>query len=165
MGASARADVTVRPVRDDDRDWVGALLAERWGSAAVVTRGHVHEAEALPGFIAIRRDERLGLATFHLNRRRCELVTLDSLAERQGIGTALVDAVASAARAAGCDTLWLITTNDNTPALRFYQRRGFRLVAAHIGAIDEARRLKPEIPLVGLDGILIRDELELRRPV
>jgi ribosomal protein S18 acetylase RimI-like enzyme len=59
----------------------------------------------------------------------CELVTIDSLDEGSGVGTALVEAVAKAARAAGCCRLWLITTNDNLRALRFYQRRGFELVA------------------------------------
>jgi hypothetical protein len=57
--------------------------------------------------------------------------------------------------------LWLVTTNDNTHALRFYHRLGFRLAALHPGAVEAARRLKPEIPLLGLDEIPIRDELEL----
>jgi ribosomal protein S18 acetylase RimI-like enzyme len=69
--------------------------------------------------------------------------------------------VSNAAKTQGCHRLWLITTNDNTHALRFYQRRGFRIVAIHVGAIDESRRLKPEISAVGLDGIPIRDEIEL----
>ena len=63
---------------------------------------------------------------------------------------------------AGCRRLWLVTTNDNTHALRFYQRRGFRIAAVHTGAIDEYRgTLKPEIGLTGNDGIPIRDEIEL----
>jgi hypothetical protein len=55
----------------------------------------------------------------------------------------------------------LITTNDNTHALRFYQRRGLQLAALHRNAIEESRRLKPEIPQHGADGIPLRDELEL----
>ena len=69
--------------------------------------------------------------------------------------------VRAAAVAAGCRRLWLITTNDNLPALRFYQRRGFVLAALHRDAIAASRRLKPQIPLLGLDNIPIRDELEL----
>jgi acetolactate synthase regulatory subunit len=47
-------------------------------------------------------------------------------------------------------------------ALRFYQRRGFRLAALHAGAVDDSRaRLKPEIPVTGDHGIALRDELEL----
>ncbi len=57
--------------------------------------------------------------------------------------------------------MWLITTNDNTGALRFYQKAGFRIVAAHRDAIALARRFKPEIPLVESPSIPIRDEIEL----
>jgi ribosomal protein S18 acetylase RimI-like enzyme len=57
--------------------------------------------------------------------------------------------------------LFLVTTNDNTPALRFYQKRGFVLSALRPNAIAENRKVKPEIPLTGQDGIPIRDELEL----
>lgn len=66
------------------------------------------------------------------------------------------------ARRAGCTRLWLVTTNDNLDALRFYQRRGFRLSRLRPGAVDLSRQtLKPEIPEVGTFGIAIRDELEL----
>ncbi len=63
----------------------------------------------------------------------------------------------------GCDSIevWLITTDANLHALRFYQRRGLVLAALHRNAVEAARRIKPEIPLIGNDGIPIRDELEL----
>jgi hypothetical protein len=57
--------------------------------------------------------------------------------------------------------LWLITNNDNLPALGFFQKRGLSLVAVYRNAVDVARRLKPEIPLVGKNGIPLRDEIEL----
>jgi hypothetical protein len=58
--------------------------------------------------------------------------------------------------------LWVLTTNDNVDALRFYQRRGFRLAGLNPGAVDGARAtLKPEIPVVGAHGIPLRDELVL----
>jgi hypothetical protein len=56
----------------------------------------------------------------------------------------------------------VVTTNDNVDALRFYQRRGFRLDALRPGAVDEARRArKSEIPAIGEHGIALRDEIEL----
>jgi hypothetical protein len=74
----------------------------------------------------------------------------------------LVIAAADLAVAVGCRRYWVLTTNDNVDALRFYQRRGFRLTAVRCGAVDEARRtVKPEIPLTGDYGIPIRDEIEL----
>ena len=90
------------------------------------------------------------------------MLTLHAAHRHRGTGTALIEAIETLARDAGCTRLWLITTNDNVDALRFYQRRGFRLAKLHAGAVDDARaRLKPGIPRVGDHGIPLRDELEL----
>jgi GNAT superfamily N-acetyltransferase len=131
----------------------------------VVSRGRIHDPSVLPGFAALAGDDLVGVATYRIDGRECELVTIDALVEGAGIGTALVEAVAGAAREHGCTRLWLITTNDNLRALRFYQRRGFRLAALHRDALETSRRLKPSIPETGLDGIPLRDELELERPL
>jgi hypothetical protein len=94
----------------------------------------------------------------------CEVLTLHTDRQWSGIGTALLAEVERIARAAGCTRLWLITTNDNVDALRFYQRRGFRLAALRAGAVDACRAgLKPEIPEIGAPGIPIRDEIELEQ--
>ena len=67
----------------------------------------------------------------------------------------------AAARERRCGRLWLVTTNDNGPAIQFYRNRGMRLAAVHHGAVDAARRdLKPEIPLHGVGGVPIHDEVE-----
>lgn len=109
----------------------------------------------------MRGNEPVGLATYHLDGDSCEIVTLDSLVEGRGIGSALVAEIEKAATAAGCRRLWLVTTNDNLAALRFYQKRGFVLVAVHPNALEQSRQLKPSIPTVGVDGIPLRDEIEL----
>jgi RimJ/RimL family protein N-acetyltransferase len=93
----------------------------------------------------------VGLATIDICDRQCELVTLDAFHEGQGVGSLLLNAVTEEARRHECRRLWLITTNDNLGALRFYQRRGLRLVAVHRGAVDEARSLKPSIALVEIE--------------
>ena len=155
-------DFEIRALNDADRGWVARLLTEHWASPRIVSRGRVHDGARLPGFAAVRDGRPIGLATYWIDGGDCEIVTLNSLAERQGVGSALTDVVKDVARQAACRRLWLITTNDNVFALRFYQKRGFVLVAVHRGALEEARRrLKPEIPLVGLDGIPLRDEIEL----
>jgi len=138
-----------------------SLLKEWWAGPNVVTRGKLHRADALPGFIAVQDSKPAGLITYDIVGERCEIVTMNSLVEGKGIGSALIDAVKSVAATAGCKRLWLITTNDNTNALHFYQKRGFLLVAVHRNAIKKSRRLKPEIPLTGNDGIPIRNEIEL----
>jgi N-acetylglutamate synthase-like GNAT family acetyltransferase len=132
-----------------------------WGSPIVLSRGRAHDASELSALICEAAGETVGLATYDIRDGDCELVTIDAFTRGRGIGTMLLDAVIQAARRQGRRRLWLITSNDNLSALRFYQRRGLRLIAVHRGAIDEARRVKPEIPLVGDDGIPIHDELEL----
>jgi len=114
-----------------------------------------------PAVAAVAGDDLIGLATFHIAGSDCELVTLEAFRQWQGVGTSLMAAIARFARRRGCERLWLVTGNDNLDALRFYQRRGLRLVAVHRGAVDQARQIKPAIPLVGEHGIEIHDELEL----
>jgi ribosomal protein S18 acetylase RimI-like enzyme len=101
------------------------------------------------------------LVTYLIRGRDCEIVTLNSLQQGIGIGSALVDTVRQLAIAQGCRRLWLITTNDNLPALGFYQKKGFHLVRVYPGMVDASRKVKPQIPLLGMNGIPIRDEIEL----
>jgi ribosomal protein S18 acetylase RimI-like enzyme len=152
---------TVRPLAAADRNWALGVV-RGWGADYVVARGRKIYAAELPGFCAMSRtSERMGLATYEVIGTECQIVTLDACPSLAGIGTALVDAVHEAAKAEGCLRLWLITTNDNLDALRFYQRRGFQLVAVHRNSLAAARRLKPSIPLVGNFGIPLKDEIEL----
>jgi ribosomal protein S18 acetylase RimI-like enzyme len=150
----------VRQAGADDQAWIERQLERSWGSTTMVTRGVARDASRLPALVAVQGDEIVGLATFHVEGGECELTSLESLREGQGIGSALLARVREEASGRGCRRLWLITTNDNISAIRFYQRRGLRLVAVHPGAVDEARRLKPSISLIGEHGIPIHDELE-----
>jgi len=151
----------LRPLTQDDRTWVAHFLQERWRSTQIISRGKSHDASALPGFVAMQAGEPVGLAIYRIDGGQCEIVTLDSLIEGIGVGSALIAAVRDVALQAGCKRLWLITTNDNLPALRFYQKRGFVLAALYPNALEQSRKLKPEISLIGIDGVPLRDELEL----
>jgi len=150
----------IRPVTAIDRPWVTQLLIEFWGSTELVSQGRLHDGASLPGLTALIDGERVGLATYRVEADQCELVSLNSLVERRGVGTALCQAVMQRVCEANCRRLWLITTNDNLAAQAFYQHRGFTLVKVHAGALAESRRLKPSIPLIGLNGIPLVDELE-----
>ena len=153
----------IRPLVEGDKAWVASFHAEQWGSAVSITRGKSYQADKFPGFIAMNQNRKAGLALYRVDGKECEIMSMNSLVEGIGIGSALVDAVKDAAVKAGCKRLWLITTNDNTKALRFWQKRGFKLAAVYPGAIEKSRLIKPEIPLTGNDGIPIRDEIELER--
>ncbi len=152
-------DISIRPLTDADYEWVKQFIMQRWGSTFMIGHGVTYTIHELPGFIADVEGEHAGLLTYAIQGRDCEIVSLDST--RPGVGTALMEAVKAYARQEGCTRLWLITTNDNMHALRFYQKRGYVLFAVHRDAVTRARRLKPEIPLLGNDDIPIRDEIEL----
>jgi ribosomal protein S18 acetylase RimI-like enzyme len=167
MGAGNQASGTlrIREIRDADRPAVRALLFRNWGPPGVVTRGRLHPAHAYPGFVAVVEGRIVGLLTYEIRGRRCEVITLDAFRKGRGIGTRLLAAAERRARASGCSEVWLITTNDNLRALRFYQRRGVRIRRVHENALEASRRIKPSIPRVGLHGIMLRDEIELYKPL
>jgi GNAT superfamily N-acetyltransferase len=144
-----------------DREWLTDLWTREWGGTTMITCGRTHHLDDLNALIAWIGDEPVGAATWS----ETELLSLNALNEGKGIGTALLTTVEDAVRAAGKDHLWLVTTNDNLDALRFYQRRGYRLTELRPGAVDAARKLKPAIPLIGYHGIPLHDELILSKPL
>jgi len=155
------ASIATEPLMPADRAWVTDFFIEHWGATTMVVHSVAYEPHTLPGFVAITEGRRVGLVTYRMGDDGCEIVSLDSTLPGRGVGTALVAAVVEEARQGGRARVWLVTTNDNLNALRFYQKRGFVLVAVHRDAVAAARALKPEILVIGDDGIPIRDELEL----
>jgi ribosomal protein S18 acetylase RimI-like enzyme len=154
------APVEIRDFGPDDRQWAYELLFPGGTEARIASRGKLYDPLALPGFVAWVDGDRVGLATYRPDD--WEILTLDCIRDNTGAGTALIDAVKDVARSHEAKRLWLITTNDNTRAFRFYQRRGFVVREVRPGAVDRERdEIKPEIPVVGNDGIPIRDEIEL----
>jgi N-acetylglutamate synthase-like GNAT family acetyltransferase len=155
------AEYQIRPTEPEDANWIEQFTIQHSHASFVVAHGELYYPHELYGFVAESGDECLGLVTYRLDRSECEVITLDCNLENHGVGTALLETVVSEAQAVGCVRLWLITTNDNLRALGFYQKRGFELVEIHRNAVDRSREIKPQIPLVGDNGIPVRDEIEL----
>lgn len=151
----------LRRLTQSDLPRLRQFWKENWGDEFVIARGVIYHPDTLDGFVAFEAEQWIGEITFYLSGNECEIVSLDSLRQGQGIGTLLIEKVIEEASAKGCQRIFLITTNDNLNALGFYQKRGFELVAIHRGAVNESRKVKPGIPLIGNDGIPLRDEIEL----
>jgi GNAT superfamily N-acetyltransferase len=151
----------VREATEADRPALHGFLSQRH-SAVVARLGRIENALDHPALLAETEDGALaGVLTYIPTGDECEILTLHTTQQWRGVGTALIEAVESKAR-----RLRVLTTNDNVDALRFYQRRGFRLSRLHPGAVDESRRrLKPEIPEIGEYGIPLRDEIVLEKEV
>jgi GNAT superfamily N-acetyltransferase len=154
-------NVVYRRSTPDDRPQVRGFWKEHWGDDRIVVHGDVFRAEDVEGCIALDKGQWVGLVTYAVRGDGCEIVSLDSLREGCGIGSRLLEQAAAAAHRAGCKRLFLTTTNDNLHALGFYQKRGFALAALRPGAVDGSRKVKPAIPLIGMHGIPLRDEIEL----
>lgn len=150
----------IRALAPADLPRVVELVSELWGSNRLVSRNRLHFAEELPGFVAEIDSGFGGVLLYEQREEQLEVVVLVSVIERRGVGSALLAAAIEVARQTGCTRIWLVTTNDNLRAQRFYENRGWRRVAVHLGAMAEARTIKPEIPSYGIDGVAIEDEIE-----
>lgn len=148
-------------INQTNRNEVNNFLIEHWFSTDIVSRGKIIDGTKLDGFIAYDNNIIIGLITYKINNDECEILSLDSLKENNGIGTQLIKKVINIAKIKNCNRLFLITTNDNIRAISFYQKRGFHFSNIYINSIERSRVLKPEIPKIGNNNIPIRDELEL----
>jgi ribosomal protein S18 acetylase RimI-like enzyme len=158
--------VQVRRVTPDDRTWIAEVVTAEFASTRLVSRGRlVEDASALDGFVVENDGRPVGCALWHEVDGDAELAVIATTYRGAGAGTALLDAVVEHARANGWKRLWLITTNDNTDALRLYQRAGWDWVAWHRDGVTESRLLKPELPQRGAHDIPIRHEIELEYPL
>jgi ribosomal protein S18 acetylase RimI-like enzyme len=156
--------MNIIPTHLVDRSTVQKFFIAHWGSPQMVVSTGVYDCSELNGFAALKNNGKIaGLITFTIQDKECEIVSLDSVIENQGIGSALLKQTETFAAQHGCALIRLITTNDNLRALRFYQKRGYQIVKVFPNAVEKARQIKPSIPFVSADGIPIRDELLLTK--
>lgn len=139
----------------------GILKAE-WG-LPVYVKGKIYNTGDLSGYLAFEDNSTAGLITYVIENNQCNIVTLNALRKNRGIGTALMREVEEIARENGCVRIWLVTTNDNIDALRFYQMKGFVIADIHVNSISRLRMKKPVIPDTGCYGIPMRDEIEMEK--
>lgn len=151
--------MTRHEIQDADRDEVAEFIQEHWFSKVVMSGGRSFYPHQERGFLERRDDRLIGLLTYRVEDGAMEILTLNATLEGKGIGSSLMLNAIDGARGEGCDRIWLTTTNANLRAIAFYQRLGFRLVAINVGAVDEARKIKPQIPKTGERGIPIHDEV------
>lgn len=155
----------VQRIDQGNRSQIDAFIVEHWFTREMVVHGECFDLGKAEGFYVENDGAITGLLTYRVFDGTMEILSLDSIHENQGIGTSLLNMAIFEAKALKCRRIMVITTNDNLRALRFYQKRRFDIVALHRNALDLARKLKPEIPNKGIDGIPLRHEFELEFPV
>ena len=150
-------------ITPDLRDDVRSFFIEQWGTDQMIVSSGTYDCAQLDGFVWMEDDRIIGLITYVRRDTEVEIISLDSLVERRGIGSSLLEAIETYSRESKLHRVVVLTTNDNLAALGYYQRRGYRMTAIICNAVTEARRLKPSIPVVGYDGIPLYDEVFLTK--
>ena len=155
--------LNIQRIREEDKDAVLEIVKSFWGDETIVVHDEVFHTNQLGGLKAAEENEIVGILHYRIKGKECEILTLASIKQGKGVGSALIAEVEEIARKRGCRLISVVTTNDNLNALGFYQRRGFHLSALLPGKVIESRRVKPGIPEIGENNIPIRDELRLEK--
>ena len=134
-------------------------IIKGWGSDIIVSRGKAYKVDDLDGILVFDNGKIIGLGLYYI-KNDCEIVLLETLIQNKGIGTQIIEEIKNIAKKENCKRIWLVTTNSNINAIKFYQKRGFNISNIYINAMEDARRIKPEIPIIAENGIEIRDEIE-----
>ena len=153
----------IEKITEKTRELVNNFFVQNWYSTDMSVRGKIIDGTKLDGFLLQDDNEIIGLGTYKFYGDVCEIVTFDSKRENIGIGTAILKLIEQVAIENNCTKMRLITTNDNLRALQFYQKRGYSLTKIYQNEMDEVRKVKPNVPIIGENGIPLRDELELEK--
>lgn len=151
----------IRRIDQNDRKDIDDFIVNHWYTMDMVVRGESIDMGNVDGLYSFEDEKITGLITYRTEGDEMEILSLDSLNENRGTGSRLLEKVVELGRKNGLRRIKLITTNDNLNALRFYQKRGFDICNIYMNALDEARKIKPEIPFIGMNGIPLKHEIEL----
>lgn len=153
----------IERISNETRELVNQFFIDNWFSTDMSIRGEIIDGTKLDGFLLQEKNTIIGLVTYTFFGDICEIVSLDSKRENIGIGSALLKEIEKIAIDNNCKKMRLITTNDNMRALQFYQKRGYCLTKLYPNAMEEVRKVKPNVPALGDNDIPLRDEIELEK--
>lgn len=153
--------ITIRQTTPADKAFMRAEMRKWWGDEMVVIRAEQYHPAEYDGLIAEYENENTGLIILRFADALCEIMSLSTDGRHPAAGEKLLAAALLFARENKAEKMIVVTTNDNIQALRFYQQMGFTICAWRKNAVEEARRIKPQIPRAGNYNIPIRDEIEL----
>ena len=153
----------IERISNETRDLVNQFFIDNWFSTDMSIRGEIIDGTKLDGFLLREENTIIGLVTYTFFEDICEIVSLDSKRQNIGIESALLKEIEKIAMDNNCKKMRLITTNDNMTALQFYQKRGYCLTKLYPNAMEEVRKVKPNVPAIGDNDIPLRDEIELEK--
>jgi ribosomal protein S18 acetylase RimI-like enzyme len=153
--------VMVREATDADRSAARALFQRDFGRTKIVAFGEIMDIDEMPALVAITRHDPSGALAYRLLGDALHIVALatDPMWQRSGVGGHLVAEAELLARRLNLSRVLVSTTNDNLPALYFYQRRGYRLTDLVAGSVVAHTQREQ----AGFAGVPVRDEIRLEK--
>lgn len=155
------SNIIIKTISPDCAIWLKGIIEKEWGGNPLLVRGLSYYPDQLPGLIAFDGDTRIGFLSYEMRDDVCEIIAFEVFSKFSGIGTKMLNVLIDICRQKNCRQIYLMTTNDNMDALRFYQRRGFCITAIHVDSMRKSRAIKSTIPMTGDFGIPLRDEIDL----
>jgi GNAT superfamily N-acetyltransferase len=152
--------VFVREVTAGEQEAVMELFQRDFGDTRIVAFGEIMNLEGVPSLVAEMNGELAGALAYQTRDSAVQIVALatDPAWQRSGVGGYLLAEAELLARRLHLTRLTVSTTNDNLPALYFYQRRGYHLSEAVPNGVTKY------VPShTGFAGIPVRDEIRLEK--
>ena len=153
--------VLVREATDDDRRAARELFNQDFGRTKIVAFGELMDVEEMPALVAVRHSTPSGALAYRLLGDALHVVALatDPMWQRSGVAAYLLAEAELLARRLKLGRLLVATTNDNLPALYFYQRHGYRLTELIPNSVADHTHQEE----AGFAGIPVRDEVRLEK--
>jgi GNAT superfamily N-acetyltransferase len=153
--------VLVREAGNGDRERAQALFRRHFGHIPIVAFGEVIPLDDAATLVAEVENEVGGALAWRPFKGAFHIIAVasDPMWQRAGLGGHLVAEAEILARREQHGRMIATITNDNIPALYFYQRRGYRVSAVVSDSV--APHARTETP--GFAGIPILDEIHLSK--
>jgi len=153
--------VVKRVSSEKEKDEIRELVRQFWGEEKQLTFDIEFNVAEQPAYVAKAGNSFAGFISLSENPDSLIIVALGVHPEYQGsgIGYSLIKKAESEARKKRKKKLQVSTSNDDLPALGFYQSLGFQIFEVIPNVIAK----KHGMALSGINGLPIRDELRLQK--
>jgi len=156
----AAENLSLRPVTD--KRPIAALMTKYWGSPRMLVGMHTYDVTVIDAHgLFDPAGNLVAFASWTMRDKNMMLCALHAVTEGRGIASHMLECVKDLAREQGARNIRAMVSNDNMPALIFYQKCGFRFSTLYVGAVDAYRGQMPGLIKNGYLGIPVHDALEL----
>jgi ribosomal protein S18 acetylase RimI-like enzyme len=146
---------------DKEKQKIREFVKRFWKEEEQLTFNRKFIVAELPAYLAKSGSDVIGFVSFAELRDAIIIVALGILPKYQNarVGKSLIEKVETEAKRLGKKKLLVSTSNDDLPALAFYQSLGFQIYEVKPNVIAE----KHGMVLKGIGGLPIRDEIRLQK--